>query len=251
MRPPLPWSFTLIALFLGGCATVPYTNRKQFNIISESDEDQLGAQAYTDVKAKNTISQDPQANAMVKRIGERIAAAAEKPEYKWEFVVIDDPKTMNAFCLPGGRVAVYTGILPVTKDENGLAVVMSHEVAHAIARHGAERMSEQQVVAYGEKAGVEAGLIKNQATLQIGEMAYGVLLGLPHSRAQESEADHIGLILMAKAGYDPRAAAPFWERMKASGGQKPPAFLSTHPSDEARIQKIKEELPEALTFYKP
>jgi predicted Zn-dependent protease len=166
-------------------------------------------------------------------------------------VVIDDPKTMNAFCLPGGRVAVYTGILPVTKDENGLAVVMSHEVAHALARHGAERMSQQELVGLGEQAAVQAGVIKSKAGLQMVEMAYGVGVGLPHSRSQESEADHIGLILMAKAGYDPRAAVPFWERMKASGGQKPPEFLSTHPSDETRIQKIREELPEALTYYKP
>ncbi len=241
---------TITVLLLAGCSTVPYTNRRQFNLVSEGEEDTLGAQAYAEVKSKNKISSDAQANAMVKRIGAAIAAAAEKPEYKWEFVVIDDPKTMNAFCLPGGRVAVYTGILPITQDENGLAVVMSHEVAHALARHGAERMSQQQIVGIGEQVAVQAGVIRTPAGLQMVQMAYGVGVGLPHNRGQESEADHIGLILMAKAGYDPRAAVPFWERMKSAGGQKPPEFLSTHPSDEARIQKIKEELPEALTYYK-
>lgn len=248
---PFPIALVLSGVLFTGCATVPYTNRRQFNIVSEGEEDQLGAQAYAEVKTKNKISTDAQANAMVKRIGERIATAAEKPDYKWEFIVIDDPKTMNAFCLPGGRVAVYTGILPVTKDEAGLAVVMSHEVAHALARHGAERMSQQQLVGIGEKVAVQAGVIQSQAGLQMVEMAYGVGIGLPHNRGQESEADHIGLILMAKAGYDPREAVPFWERMKASGGKKPPEFLSTHPSDDTRISKIQKELPEALTYYKP
>lgn len=241
----------MLALFYAGCATVPYTNRRQFNYVSEGQEDELGAQAYADVKSKNKISNDAQVNAMVKRVGQRIAAAAQKPEYKWEFVVIDDPKTMNAFCLPGGRVAVYTGILPVTANETGLAVVMAHEVAHALARHGAERMSQQQLVGLGEQVAVSAGLIKSAGMLQMVELAYGVGVGLPHGRGQESEADHIGLILMAKAGYDPREAIPFWQRMKAVGGQKPPEFLSTHPSDDTRIQKIQDELPEALTYYKP
>lgn len=237
---------------LGGCATVPYTNRRQFNVISSGEEDQMGAQAYTEVKAKSPLSKDANTNAMVTRVGQRIAKAAERSDFKWEFVVIDEPKTLNAFCLPGGRVAVYTGLLPVTKDETGLAVVMAHEVAHALARHGAERMTQQMAVGLGQQMAVGAGLIKTQAGMQVFEMAYGVGVGLPHGRSQESEADHIGLILMAKAGYDPREAIPFWQRMKAaSSGQKPPEFLSTHPSDETRIQKIREELPEALTYYKP
>jgi predicted Zn-dependent protease len=243
---------TIGTILLAGCATVPYTNRRQFNIVSEAEEDQMGAQAYADVRAKSKISGQPQENEMLRSVGKRIAAAADKPEYKWEFILIDDPKTINAFCLPGGRVAFYTGILPVTKDENGIAVVMAHEVAHALARHGAERVSEAQAVGLAEQVAVQSGLIKTQGSLQMVELAYGVGVGLPHSRGQEAEADHIGLILMAKAGYDPRGAVAFWERMKAaSGSGKPPEFLSTHPSDEKRIQKIKEELPEALTYYKP
>lgn len=243
---------TVFALFTAGCATVPYTNRRQFNLISQGEEDQMGAQAYTEVKTKSALSKDATTNAMVTRVGQRIAKVAERPDFKWEFVVIDDPKTLNAFCLPGGRVAVYTGLLPVTKDETGLAVVMAHEVAHALARHGAERMSQQMAVGLGQQLAVGAGLIKTQAGMQVFEMAYGIGVGLPHGRSQEAEADRIGLILMAKAGYDPREAIPFWQRMKAaSSGQKPPEFLSTHPSDETRIAKIREELPEALTYYKP
>lgn len=242
----------LALLVLAGCATVPYTNRKQFNLISEGEEDQMGAQAYTEIKSKSLISKDASTNAMVTRVGERIAKVADRPDFKWEFVVIDDPKTPNAFCLPGGRVAVYTGILPITKDEAGLAVVMSHEVAHALARHGAERMSQQMAVGLGQQVAVGAGLIKTEAGMQVFQMAYGVGVGLPHSRKQESEADRIGLILMAKAGYDPNNAIPFWQRMKAAAsGQKPPEFLSTHPSDDTRIEQIRRELPEALTYYKP
>ncbi len=242
----------LVAALLTGCATVPYTQRRQFNLLSQAEEDQMGAQAYAEVKAKSPLSKDAGLKALVRRVGERIAAVADRPKFQWEFVVIDEPKTLNAFCLPGGRVAVYTGILPVTQDETGLAVVMSHEVAHALARHGAERMSQQMAVGLSEQLAVNAGLIKSPTGMQIFEMAYGIGVGLPHNRSQEKEADRIGLILMAKAGYDPREAIPFWQRMKAAaGGQKPPEFLSTHPSDDTRIQKIREALPEALTYYKP
>jgi len=238
--------------FLIGCATVPYTNRRQFNTFSSQQEDQLGLEAFKDVKAKSKLSTDAETNAMLQRVGKRVAAVAEKPDYQWEFILIDDPKTLNAFCLPGGRVAFYTGILPVTKDENGLAVVMAHEVAHALARHGAERMTQQTLVSGVQQVAVQSGWIQSQAALEMAQMAYGVGVGLPHGRSQEAEADRIGLILMAKAGYDPRGAVDFWQRMKAaSGGKKPPEFLSTHPSDDKRIQKIQEELPEALTYYKP
>jgi predicted Zn-dependent protease len=241
-----------ISSLLAACATVPYTNRKQFQFYSASQEDQLGLQAFGEVKTKNKISTDPEANAMLQRVGQRIAAAADQPDYKWEFVLIDDPKTVNAFCLPGGRVAFYTGILPITKDENGMAVVMAHEVSHALAHHGAERMSEQTVVAGLQAVAATAGWVKSPEALQLANVAYGVGVGLPHNRSQESEADHIGLILMAKSGYDPRGAVTFWERMKAaSAGKAPPAFLSDHPSDDARIAKVKEQLPEALTYYKP
>lgn len=240
------------ALFvLAGCATVPYTNRRQFNIVSSAEEDQLGLQAFQDVKSKSAISKDPTLLAQVTRVGNRIAAVADRPDYKWEFTVIDDPKTVNAFCLPGGKVAVYTGILPVTQDDNGLAVVMSHEVAHALARHGAERMSEQMVAGVLEQAAVVGGVIKTPEALQGVEAVYGIGRALPHGRKQESEADHIGLILMAKAGYDPRHAVPFWQRMAAGNKSAPPEFLSTHPADSTRIKQIQEELPEALSYYHP
>ena len=237
----------LAAALFTGCATVPYTNRHQFNIISEDEETQMGIQAYTDVKKKNKISHDPEVNATVQRVGKRIATAANKPEYHWEFVVIDDPKTVNAFCLPGGKIAVYTGILPLTKDENGLAVVLGHEVSHALAHHGAERMSDQTIVSLPLAVLLDGQSDVAQTVIQD---AFGIGVALPFGRKQESEADHIGLILMAKAGYDPHHAVEFWKRMSQEmQGKAPPAFLSDHPSDASRVQKIQEELPEALRYY--
>src|SRR5581483_8973278 len=224
-----------------GCATVPYTNRHQLNFVPEGQEQQLGLEAYQDVQKKNKISTDPAVNAMVDRVGKRIAAAANKPDWNWQFTVIDDPKTVNAFCLPGGRIAVYTGILPLTKDDNGLAVVLGHETAHALAHHGAERMSDQTLMS------VPMAVLLNgqsQEAQQLAQQAFGIGVELPFSRKQESEADHIGLILMAKAGYDPRTALTFWQAMtQEMQGKSPPAFLSDHPSDQQRIEKIKEELP--------
>jgi predicted Zn-dependent protease len=241
--------FVVATIMLAGCATVPYTNRRQLNFISEGDEMQLGLDAFRDVKTKNKISTDPEINALVQRVGRRIAAAAEKPEWDWQFTVIDDPKTVNAFCLPGGKIAVYTGILPLTKDEAGLAVVLGHETSHALAHHGAERMSDQTLMTVPLAILVQGKSEESQALIQD---AFGIGVALPFSRKQESEADHIGLILMAKAGYDPRTAVGFWERMtQEMQGKAPPAFLSDHPSDAERVQKIKEELPEALRYYKP
>jgi predicted Zn-dependent protease len=237
------------SLWLAACATVPYTNRKQINFISGEQENQLGLDAYKDVKTKNKISTDPQINAMVQRVGKRIAAAADQPNWDWQFTVIDDPKTVNAFCLPGGRIAVYTGILPLTKDDSGLAVVLGHETAHALAHHGAERMSDETLMTVPLTVLLEG---QSQEAQQLAQEAFGIGVQLPFSRKQESEADHIGLILMAKAGYDPHAALPFWQSMAAmSQGKAPPAFLSDHPSDAQRIEKIKEELPEALRYFKP
>ena len=248
MRPSHPYSFALAVLFLAGCATVPYTHRKQFNLYSSEQENQLGLQAYKEVKSKNKISTDRQINALIQRVGKRIATAAEQPGWDWQFTVIDDPKTVNAFCLPGGRIAVYTGILPLTMDDNGLAVVLGHETAHALAHHGAERMSDQTLMTLPLAVLMDGK--SDEAKTLIAD-AFGIGVALPFSRKQESEADHIGLILMAKAGYDPRGGVGFWERMaKEMQGKAPPAFLSDHPSDEARIRKIKAELPEALTYYK-
>lgn len=214
----------------------------------------MGLQAYQETLAKAKLSGDMQATNMVASVGRRIAAAADRPDFDWQFNLIDEPGTVNAFCLPGGRVAVYTGILPVTENEDGLAVVMSHEVAHALAHHGAERMSQGELVNLGGAA-LQVGMTNKDPAVQKGVMSafglganVGVLL--PFSRSHEAEADHIGLILMAKAGYDPRSAVAFWQRMEALGGQKPPELLSTHPADATRIKKIEAELPEALTYYK-
>ena len=192
----------------------------------------------------------------MQQVGKRIAAAANKPDYQWEFTVIDDPKQANAFCLPGGKVAVYTGIFPIAKDEAGLATVIGHEVAHALARHGAERMSTSMALqAAGMAVAVAAGG-QSAATQQAIMSAYGlgaqVGVALPFSRSQESEADRIGLILMAKAGYDPEAAVGLWQRMEQnSNGKGPPAWLSTHPSESTREQDIRGWIAEARQYYQP
>src|SRR5689334_14216792 len=171
-------TITLLVLFGAGCATVPYTNRRQLNIYSDAQEQDMGLQAFSDVKTKNKISTDAAANALVERVGKRIAAAAEKPDWTWQFTVIDDPKTVNAFCLPGGKIAVYTGILPLTKDDAGLAVVLGHETAHALAHHGAERMTEQMGVQFAEQLAAAGGYIKTEGQMQAVELAYGVGRGL-------------------------------------------------------------------------
>ena len=202
---------------------------------------------------------------MIKRCGARIQKAVETyfesknassqlAGYEWEFNLIES-KEVNAWCMPGGKVAFTPGILPVCKDETGVAVVMGHEVAHAIAKHGNERMSQAMLAQYGSVA-LDAALANNSAgTRQMAAMAFG--LGaqfgalLPFSRKQESEADHLGLVFMAMAGYDPQAAVPFWQRMAEGGGGKPPEFMSTHPSDDTRIANLKKLMPEAMKYYKP
>ncbi|MBI4588030.1 MAG: M48 family metallopeptidase [Candidatus Rokubacteria bacterium] len=237
------------------CQTVPITGRSQLQLLSEPQEVQMGLQAYREILKKARLSRDPVANDLVTRVGTRIAAATGRTGYAWEFKVIDDARQINAFALPGGKVAVYTGLLPVTRDDAGLAAVLGHEVAHAVARHGGERVSQQLLV--------QAGLTATMAALSGGDphtvRQVGALLGagaavgviLPWSRLQESEADHLGLIYMAKAGYDPHAARDLWIRMtEASRGRgRPPEFLSTHPSDVTRIRQIEQWLPEALQYY--
>lgn len=248
--------FALSALFfaLNGCATVPYTDRQQIMMVSAEEESQLGATLFTDVKKSSKINTDASMNSMVSSVGKRIAAAADRPEYKWEFVVVED-KTVNAFALPGGKVAFHTGIMPICQDESGVAAVMGHEVAHVLARHGSERMSQQQALSIGSVA-LMAAVSGSSPVVKEGVMqAYGVgaQVGvlLPYSRSHELEADRIGMILMAKAGYDPRHAVSFWERMLANkNGSSAPAFLSTHPSDQKRIDELKGFLPEALKYYK-
>jgi len=248
----------LSLLLLSGCLTVPETGRRQVMLISTSQEMQLGLSAFQQMKKETPVSRDPAVNAMVQRVGRRIAAVAELPGAQWEFVVFDS-KQANAFCLPGGKVGIYTGILPITKDEAGLATVIGHEIAHAVARHGAERVSEGILLQTGGGL-LGASLSSADPRTQVLVMtAYGIgaKVGreLPHSRGQESEADHIGLIYMARAGYDPAAAVGFWQRFadhsRSQGGGGTPAFLRTHPLDTVRIQQIQQWLPEAKANFRP
>jgi len=242
-------AFLVVAI---ACTTAPVTGRKEFNLVGDGTMNQLGQQTYAQELAKAKPSSDQAAKAMVQRVAKRIADAAEAnfhPGYQWQVTLIDDPKTVNAWCLPGGKIAVYSGILPLTQDETGLAVVLGHETSHALAHHGAERLSRMQLMQLGE-AGILAavGAAKPQAVQMVGAaLGLGAQLGveLPFSRTQESEADHIGLLLMAKAGYDPSRAVDFWQRMIAYGkGKEPPAFLSDHPSSADRVAAIQRELPE-------
>lgn len=241
------------AALFAACSTVPYTERTRIILVSEADELKLGLQAYQETLSKAKLSSDAREVELVSRVGGRIASVAERPDYDWEFKLIDDPKTVNAFCLPGGKVAFYTGILPVCKTEAGVAVVMGHEVAHAIARHGAERISQQLVLNAG--AAVLSAVIagkdeQNQKTVQaLLGVGFGVAFALPFSRSHESEADHIGLMLMAKAGYDPREAPRFWDRMAEQTKGAPPEFLSTHPSHEKRKEDLEALLSDAMPLY--
>ena len=255
MRPP--WLIPAgVVLLLAGCQTVPITGRSEFLLLPERSEIQMGYQAYAEVLKKSKVSTDPALNDQLQRVGARIAAATGRTDYKWEFKLLDD-KQANAFCLPGGKVAVYTGILPITKDDAGLAAVIGHEVSHAIARHGGERISQTLLVQTGLAATQVAMSSRDPRTVQqvTSLLGAGATVGLllPWSRAQESEADHLGLIYMAKAGYDPHAAINLWVRMSEASktGQRPPEFLSTHPANETRIRQIEAWMPEALPYYDP
>ena len=242
----------VLAAVLAGCETVPVTGRSQLNLVSPAQETEMGTEAYKEILGKAKVSKDPAANALVTKVGTRIAQATGRTDLQWEFTVIDDPKTVNAFALPGGKVAVYTGILPITRDEAGLAAVLGHEVSHVMARHSAERISQQLGVQLTvQLAGAALGVDPQLTQAGAGVIANSLLL--PWGRSQESEADHLGLIYMAKAGYDPHAARDLWLRMaEASKGQsKPPEFLSTHPSDATRVKQIEGWMPEAMKYYKP
>ncbi len=245
-----------LALAAAACETVPLTGRRQLILVSEDQETEMGVQAYREILRKADISRDPALNALVRRVGGRIAAVSGRPELPWEYSVVADDQQANAFALPGGKIAVYTGILPITRDEAGLAAVIGHEVAHVTARHGGERVSQQLAVDAGIQATMTALGSGNPVTVKTVSALLGagasVGILLPWGRKQESEADHLGLIYMAKAGYDPRAARDLWVRMaEASKGQRPPEFLSTHPSEATRIKQIEGWLPEALQHYKP
>jgi len=258
-------ALSCVLFVFAACATVPLTGRSQLNIIPEGEMNALSFQQYDQVLAESKLSTDAEATAMIRRVGARIQGAVERyfqqagqphalDGYKWEFNLIESDQ-VNAWCMPGGKVAFYTGILPICQDDTGVAVVMGHEVAHAIAHHGAERMSQEMIAQLGSAALAEALKNKPEQTQAIYMTAfavgaqYGALL--PFSRTQETEADHLGLIFMAMAGYDPREAPAFWERMSAQGGAKPPEFLSTHPADETRIRHLREWMPEALKYYQP
>jgi len=256
----------LLLIQVQGCAEVPITHRKGLHLVPETDLLSMSLQQYDDVLKKSKLSTDTAKVEMVRRVGNRIAKAAEAflaesgqqdniKNYNWEFNLIEDDKTVNAWVMPGGKAAVYTGILPYTQNESGLAVVLGHEVAHALADHGNERMSEALVANMGGMALSVALSSKPQQTQQLFMTVFGVGANvgflLPYSRLHESEADRIGLTLMARAGYDPREAIPFWERMgQQEGKSRPPEFLSTHPATETRIADIKKYIPEAMPYYK-
>jgi predicted Zn-dependent protease len=255
---------------LGGmyaCSKVAVTNRAQLALIPNAQLSEMSAQEYQKVIQKGPLSTDAAKTMLVRNVGTRIKTAVEKymadngrseemKAYAWEFNLIQDDSMLNAWCMPGGKVAFYTGILPVCKNEAGIAVVMGHEVAHAIANHGNERMSQQIIAQYGASALDLATSQKSAQARGIFQQMYGVgaQVGvlLPFGRRQESEADKMGLVFMAIAGYDPNEAIAFWERMDAATGNgAPPEFLSTHPSNSTRIADLKAYLPEALKYYKP
>lgn len=253
-----------LLFFLVTCAEVPLTQRKSLQLLPQSQIFALSLQEYSKVLKKSKLSNDREKTQMVKRVGKRIAVAAEEflkdsglgwqiKDYQWEFNLIQDDKVVNAWCMPGGKVAVYTGILPITRDETGLAVVMGHEVAHAIANHGNERMSQSLIASMGGLALSAALAKKPDKTRQLFMAAFGVGANvgflLPYSRLHESEADRIGLMLMAKAGYNPREAIGFWQRMNEKAGSRPPEFLSTHPAPPARIANIEYYISEAVPYY--
>jgi len=258
----------LFAVFVAvsSCNRVPITGRKQSNLVNESELMQMSDTEYRKFLNENKIVNNTKESELVKKVGANISTAIvvffktyQKGKYndlistfKWEFNTVND-NAANAWCMPGGKVVVYTGLLPITKDETGLAVVMGHEIAHAVAKHGNERMS-QQMQAQG--LGVILGTAISgspQATQDIFSLAFGIggnLTLLKHSRKHETEADKIGLVFMALAGYDPAEAIPFWQRMSQLGGEKPPQLLSSHPSDAQRVKDLQAWLPEAQKYKK-
>jgi predicted Zn-dependent protease len=251
-------------LFFSCIQTVPISGRKQATLLPESQVIGMSLTSYSEfLKQNKTLPVTDPRTQLVQKIGSKIQLAVEQfmkekalskrlNSFAWEFNVVDD-ETVNAWCMPGGKVVVYTGLLPVTQDEGSLAIVMGHEIAHAIAKHGNERMSQGMAVQLGGVALSVALQNKTKETQNLFLQSYGVgtQLGvLKYSRTHESEADKLGLVFAAMAGYDPNAAIEFWQRMAAIGGQKPPQILSTHPSDETRIADLKAFMPEALKYYK-
>ncbi|MBK5931973.1 peptidase M48 family protein [Halochromatium salexigens] len=245
----------VLSVALLSCATAPETGRRQLLLVSPNEETGLGVQAFQQIKQQQPVVTRGRDVAMLQRVGDRISKVVSLPNARWEFVLFKEDAP-NAFALPGGKVGVNTGILPITQDEAGLATVIGHEIAHAVARHGAERMSHGMLVELGG-AGLSAALGSEPgANRDLIMQAYGVgsQLGvmLPYSRTQELEADELGLLYMARAGYDPRAAIGFWQRFVAYNAQRggaPPEFLSTHPLDQRRIAELERSLPQAVAEY--
>lgn len=241
----------LSGLVISACTTTPVSNRSALILIPKSQEISLGIQSYNEILKREKESEDLELNQIIRRVGQRIASVSDMPKLEWEIKLIESDQK-NAFALPGGKIAIYTGILSVAKNEAGLATVMSHEIAHVIARHGAQRMTQQMLL---QGAMIGAGLsMKNstQKNIVLSALGVGVLYGftLPFSRLHESEADQIGLIYMAKAGYDPNEAINFWQRFgQVKGGKGPPEWASTHPADTTRIQGLRSYLSRAKYDY--
>jgi len=259
------YAFLVIVILLLSCETVPITGRQQLSLMPSENILTMSFDSYQKFLSEHPPIRDTEEARMVQRVGQRIQYAVERyfnehnmhdrlKGYQWEFKLIPD-KSINAWCMPGGKVAVYTGILPVTKNETGLAVVLGHEISHAVAKHGDERMSQGLIAQMGGMLLSEALSSNPGKTSELFMAAYGigaeVGVLLPYSRLQESEADRLGLIFMAMAGYDPREAVDFWQRMaRAKQGASPPEFLSTHPADATRIRNIQKLIPEAMAYYK-
>lgn len=244
-----------MACLILGCYSVPQTGRSTLHLVPSQQLAAMATTQFGQLKQETPISQDPTYNAMLRRVGERIAYAVgnDLPNAQWEFVVFDDDSQINAFAMPGGKVAVYTGIFKVAKTDADLAVVVGHEIAHVVAGHGNERMTQQILAAGGAlyiRYGTES-LSSRERNMLLAVYGIGSSVGvlLPYSRLHESEADKIGLLYSAKAGYDPQVALDFWPRMQAQGGNSPPEFLSTHPSDETRMRKLQQYMPIALQAY--
>lgn len=243
----------VLVLVVGGCSKTPYTERPQFVVFSEGQESAMGSDASMEVKQKEKLITSGPEFERIQRIGRKIALASGR-YYNWEFNLVDNDKVANAFALPGGKVFVYTGLLKLAETDSEIATVMAHEVAHVLARHGAERMSAQLAIQTGTQIGMATINFSDPTVAAVFYQAFGmgthVGVMLPFSRHMEEEADRIGIILMVKAGYDPFAALNFWNKMKQrNDGQEPPVWLSTHPSSTSRIREIREMIPEIKAEY--
>lgn len=259
-------SFYLAFIFLIGCSTVPFTGRKQFAPISSRQMIALGNSSYNQVLEEMETSNNQQYVNLINGVGSKVSRVVEEymmannmyermDEYEWEFTVLKS-EALNAWCMPGGKIAFYEGIMPVCEDQNGVAVVMGHEIAHAIAQHSNERLGQQLLIQLGGMALSEALEKEKETTQQLAMAAFGlgaqVGYMLPYSRKHEREADELGLYFMAMAGYDPREAPYFWQRMisKSEGQARPPEFLSTHPNPEARIKDLHKHMDKAMEYYR-